>query len=62
MPKTAFIKGMEFPIPVSQVKIDDVVVVKPGEMIPLDGEVLLGFTAVMRQLSRVSPYKRQNNR
>nr|WP_176454819.1 cation-translocating P-type ATPase [Criblamydia sequanensis]CDR35297.1 Cadmium-translocating P-type ATPase [Criblamydia sequanensis CRIB-18] len=46
MPKVAFIKGRDFSIPVSQVKIDDVLVVKPGEMIPLDGEVLLGFTAV----------------
>ena len=46
MPKTAFIKGRDYPIPVSQVKIDDVLVVKPGEMIPLDGKVLFGFTAV----------------
>lgn len=46
MPKVAFIKGRDFSIPVSQVKVDDVLVVKPGEMIPLDGEVLLGFTAV----------------
>ncbi len=46
MPKVAFIKGRDFSIPVNQVKIDDVLVVKPGEMIPLDGQVLLGFTAV----------------
>lgn len=46
MPKTAFIKGRDYSIPVSQVKIDDVLVVKPGEMIPLDGKVLFGFTAV----------------
>lgn len=46
MPKVAFIKGRDFSIPVSQVKVDDVLVVKPGEMIPLDGEVILGFTAV----------------
>jgi len=46
MPKVAFIKGRDFSIPVSQVKVDDVLVIKPGEMIPLDGEVLLGFTAV----------------
>lgn len=46
MPKVAFIKGRDFSIPVSQVKIDDVLVIKPGEMIPLDGQVLLGFTAV----------------
>lgn len=46
MPKVAFIKGRDFSIPVSQVKIDDVLVIKPGEMIPLDGQVLLGFSAV----------------
>lgn len=46
MPKTAFIKGRDYPTPVSQVKIGDVLVVKPGEMIPLDGKVLFGFTAV----------------
>lgn len=46
MPKTAFIKGRNFPIPVSQVKVDDVLAVKPGEMIPLDGKVIFGFTAV----------------
>lgn len=46
MPKTAFIKGRDYPTPVNQVKIGDVLVVKPGEMIPLDGKVLFGFTAV----------------
>lgn len=46
MPKTAFIKGRDYPTPVSQVKIGDVLVVKPGEMIPLDGKVIFGFTAV----------------
>lgn len=46
MPKTALIKGRDFPIPVSEVKLDDVLVIRPGDMIPLDGEVLTGFTAV----------------
>ncbi len=46
MPKTAFIKGGNYSTPVSQVKVNDVLVVKPGEMIPLDGKVLFGFTAV----------------
>jgi len=46
MPKTALIKGREFPIPVNEVKIDDILIIKPGDMIPLDGEVLTGFTAV----------------
>lgn len=46
MPKTAFIKDRDYPTPVTQVKVGDVLVVKPGEMIPLDGKVLFGFTAV----------------
>lgn len=46
LPKTAFLKGIDYPTPVNQVKIDDVLVVKPGEMIPLDGKVIFGFTAV----------------
>ncbi len=46
IPKVAFVKGRDFSIPVSQVKIDDVLVIKPGEMIPLDGEVLFGYTSV----------------
>ena len=46
MPKTALIKGREFPVPVNEVKLDDILIIKPGDMIPLDGEVLTGFTAV----------------
>lgn len=46
IPKTALIKERDYSIPVSQVKVDDVLVVKPGEMIPLDGKVIFGFTAV----------------
>ena len=46
MPKTALIKGREFPVPVNEVKLDDILIIKPGDMIPLDGEVLKGFTAV----------------
>lgn len=46
MPKNALIKGTDIPIPVSKVKINDIIAVKPGEMIPLDGKVLFGFTAV----------------
>lgn len=46
MPKTALIKGQDSLVPVDQVKIGEIVLVKPGEMIPLDGEVALGFSAV----------------
>lgn len=47
-PKTAIIEvdGIEEEIPVSDVQVGDVVVVKPGEKIPVDGEVIDGRTAV----------------
>jgi Cd2+/Zn2+-exporting ATPase len=38
--------GEEVTIPVEDVEVGDVVVVKPGEKIPLDGEVLEGESAV----------------
>lgn len=33
-------------IPVSEVKLDDIVVIRPGEKIPVDGEVIAGHAAV----------------
>ena len=47
-PKTAFIieKGQEKEIPLSQVKKGMVVVVRPGERIPVDGRVIEGQSAV----------------
>jgi Cu+-exporting ATPase len=47
-PKTAFIlvNGAEKEIPLAQVKIGDVVVVRPGERMPVDGIVLAGESAV----------------
>lgn len=46
--KTALIirDGMEMNIPVEEVVIGDVVLVKPGEKIPVDGKVLEGNSAV----------------
>ncbi len=38
--------GKEIEIPVSQVQLNDVVVVKPGEKIPVDGEVIEGVSSV----------------
>jgi Cd2+/Zn2+-exporting ATPase len=38
--------GAEITLPVDDVEVGDVVVVKPGEKIPLDGEVLEGESAV----------------
>lgn len=47
-PKTAIIEvdGLDEEIPVSDVQVGDIVVVKPGEKIPVDGEVIDGRTAV----------------
>ncbi|MCE8426085.1 MAG: heavy metal translocating P-type ATPase [Candidatus Methanoperedens sp.] len=46
--KTAriMVNGEEKEIPVEDVKINDIVVVRPGEKIPVDGKVVDGLTAV----------------
>ena len=43
-PQTARVEraGEEFEVPIKEVALGDVVVVRPGEMIPVDGEVLSG--------------------
>ncbi|MCL6584809.1 MAG: heavy metal translocating P-type ATPase [bacterium] len=47
-PKTAaiIIDGKEREVPLSQVKVDDIVIVRPGESIPVDGLVVAGESAV----------------
>ena len=47
-PKTATIleNGAERELPIDEVEIGDVVVVKPGGKIPVDGTVLEGYTAI----------------
>lgn len=47
-PKTAIIiyNGAEKEIPIEEVEIGDVIVVKPGAKIPVDGTVLQGHTAI----------------
>lgn len=47
-PKTARVlrNGQPIDIPVEQVVVGDVVVVRPGERIPVDGEVTNGYSAV----------------
>ena len=51
-PKTARIlkEGEEVEIPVDQIKIGDVLVIRPGEKIPADGKVIKGSTAVDQAL------------
>lgn len=47
-PKTAIIiqDGKEIEIPIEEVEVGDVILVKPGDKIPVDGEVLEGLTSV----------------
>ncbi|MEE9567814.1 MAG: heavy metal translocating P-type ATPase, partial [Candidatus Binatia bacterium] len=46
--KTAMVvrDGQEAEIPVEEVRIDDTVIVRPGEKIPVDGVILEGYSAV----------------
>lgn len=47
-PKTAIViqDGKEIEIPIDEVEIGDVIIVKPGEKIPVDGKVVEGHTAI----------------
>lgn len=47
-PKTATVirNGEEATIPVEEVSVGDMLVIKPGQAIPVDGEVTLGFSSV----------------
>ncbi|HLB12989.1 MAG TPA: cation-translocating P-type ATPase [Dehalococcoidia bacterium] len=47
-PKEATVlrSGSSFPLPVEEVKVGDTILVKPGEKVPLDGEVLEGASSV----------------
>lgn len=47
-PKTATIirDGAEIEVPIEEVSVDDLVVVKPGEKLPVDGEVVEGHSSV----------------
>lgn len=40
------VDNVEKTVPVEEVKIDDIFVVKPGMSIPVDGEVINGFTSI----------------
>jgi P-type Cu+ transporter len=47
-PKTAHLlrDGQESDVPVEEIKIEDILLVKPGESIPVDGIILKGESAV----------------
>jgi Cd2+/Zn2+-exporting ATPase len=45
-PKTAFVKSQNEYIPIDKIAIGTIIQVKPGEMIPLDGNIISGETTV----------------
>jgi P-type Cu+ transporter len=47
-PQTARVEqtGIELELPISQLKTGDIVVVRPGEKIPVDGEVISGYATI----------------
>lgn len=47
-PSTALVEkaGKEIQIPIAEVQVGDVVIVRPGEKIPVDGEILTGESSV----------------
>ncbi|MDP3698960.1 MAG: heavy metal translocating P-type ATPase [Nanoarchaeota archaeon] len=47
---TVFRKGKELKIPIEQVVVGDMIIVKPGEKIPVDGMVVEGYSSVDESL------------
>ncbi|MBN8568044.1 MAG: cadmium-translocating P-type ATPase [Ignavibacteria bacterium] len=45
-PKTAVLKKGNKELPIEEIKIDDIIIIKPGSMIPMDGEVVEGTSSV----------------
>ncbi len=45
-PKTAYLKNKDKRLPVNEIKIGDIIIVKPGDTIPLDGEIIEGFSLI----------------
>ena len=45
-PKAAQIKGKEEKVPIENIEIGEVIIIKPGDQIPLDGEVIEGSSLV----------------
>ena len=43
---TLFIDNAEKNVPISDVKVDDIFIVKPGELVPVDGTVIHGASAI----------------
>ncbi|RME83718.1 MAG: cation-translocating P-type ATPase, partial [Planctomycetota bacterium] len=46
MPEDAEVKGIDKPVPLEEIKIGDILVIRPGTTIPLDGKVVEGSSWV----------------
>ena len=46
MPKTAFLKNLRRAVPIDEVRLGDALLIKPGEMIALDGKITAGISFV----------------
>ena len=45
-PKSATVKGKEEKVPIEQIALNEVLIIKPGDQIPLDGEVVKGESLI----------------
>ena len=43
---TLFVDGKEKIVPIDEVKVSDLILVKPGEKLPVDGKVVEGYTSI----------------
>jgi len=60
-PKLAQIKGNDFKIPVKKVKVGDIVIIRPGDQIPLDGKVVKGLSLVDESTITGEPLPKNKN-
>ncbi len=59
VPETATVRrdGAQVRVSPSEVRLDEVVIVRPGDRIPVDGEVVAGAPLSTSRPSRASPYR-----
>lgn len=48
MPKTALVRrnGQEMEVPIDEIQLDEVAILRPGVRVPVDGQILMGSSAV----------------
>lgn len=60
-PKLAQIKGKDSKTPIKKVKIGQIIIVRPGDQIPLDGKVTKGFSLVDESTITGEPLPKNKN-